>query len=105
MSTLTFNQNGHKAALTNWRTLSVRDFFGQLPWTGESRQEPWTPPSMTGESASPTPDMRLSVNEFFNRFPWDGKPNIAAPMTPLEVQPDMPASDNDLTLDGFADLF
>jgi hypothetical protein len=48
--------------------------------------------------------LTLTVGEYFNLLPWDGKPNIAAPMAPLDIQPDLPVED-DITLDGFADLF
>jgi hypothetical protein len=98
--------NGHASRTANWHTISVRDFFGQIPWTGA----PAPLPTMTPGSSNPGPaavdflNLHLSVGDFFNRFPWDGKPNIAAPIAPVEVQPDLPPEDS-ITLDGFADLF
>lgn len=98
--------NGHAAHQSNWHTVSVRDFFGQIPWTGAPVPMPTVQP---GTEMPPTVEadvlnLQLSVSEFFNRFPWDGKPNIAAPIAPMEVQPDLPPEDS-ITLDGFADLF
>ena len=97
--------NGHAPQRDAWHTLSVREFFSTIAWTGEPVREPWTQPA-DGEVISVDGlDMQLSVGEFFNRFPWDGKPSIAAPMAPLEAQPNLPLPEDDLTLDGFADLF
>lgn len=96
--------NGHRALLSQWQTLTVRDFFSQLSWTGQPTL------NFQIEDAAPEPlpiaDMRLSVRDFFSRFPWEGSPDIAAPMAPLALQADdlMPPED-DLTLDAFSDLF
>lgn len=98
--------NGHTARNNAWHTVSVRDFFGQIPWTGAPVSMP-TVNAGNSTAAPPETDglnFKLSVHEFFNRFPWDGKPNIAAPIAPMEVQPDLPPEDS-ITLDGFADLF
>ena len=98
--------NGQTSQTTNWHTVSVRDFFGQIPWTGASVSVPTVMPgnSTTEPAEADFLNFHLSVGDFFNRFPWDGKPNIAAPIAPVEVQPDLPPEDS-ITLDGFADLF
>lgn len=96
--------NGHALQSATWHTQSVRDFFGQIDWTGTSINPLTSDSALTAASDSKTPDMRLSVGEFFSRFAWDGMPNIAVPTAPLEFQPDLPAEE-DITLDGFADLF
>lgn len=104
MSTATLN--GHAQTGAAWSTISVREFFEQVPWTGASA----IAAPASGDVASSAPgtsqslSMTLKVGEFFNLFPWEGKPDIAAPMAPMEIQPDLPADDG-LTLDGFADLF
>ena len=98
--------NGQATQVVTWNTLSVRDFFGQIPWTGA----PTSLPALEAITQTSIPAMaedlepKLTVSEFFYRFPWDGKPNIAAPIAPMEVKPDLPQGDN-ITLDGFADLF
>lgn len=94
--------NGHSMA---WQTLSVQDFFGQIPWTGA----PVVLPAPGGHDASQggggaTLSLQLKVGEFFSHFPWDGKPSIAAPLPALDIQPNLPVDDS-MTLDGFADLF
>lgn len=96
--------NGHRQSVT-WQTVTVRDFFSKIAWTGESVREPWTLDSADEAVVNNPLDLRLSVGEFFNRFPWDGQPHIAVPVAPLEVQPDLPPPEDDLTLDGFSDLF
>jgi len=102
--------NGHRQSPSttagNWSTTSVRDFFEQIPWTGVVMRAPETG-SGRAQGASSEPhslSMTLNVSEYFNLFPWDGKPNIAAPVAPLDIQPDLPEDDG-ITLDGFADLF
>ena len=104
---LTHNgHNGYTASSTAWQTVSVRDFFGHMPWTGESTAMP----VMTTGTEAPSLveveglSLQLTVGEFFNRFPWNGKPDIGAPIAPMEIQPDFPTEDS-ITLDGFADLF
>jgi hypothetical protein len=106
MSITTLNGNGHAAYTPAWSTLSVKDFFSQIPWTGASASPMTTTANLDSGTAVETNSLnfQLSVSEFFNRFPWDGKPNIAAPLAPMAVQPDAP-EENSLTLDGFADLF
>lgn len=100
--------NNSAAHNNAWQTLSVHDFFAQLPWTGEPMSSPSAsigPVMASGDVGNL--HLHLSVGEFFWRFPWDGKPNIAAPIAPIapiEIQPDLPAEDS-MTLDGFADLF
>lgn len=97
----TTTQNGHVTLPSTWSTVSVRDFFEQLPWTGETP----LPTLQTAATADPpTLSLQLKVSDFFNRFPWAGQPDIGTPVAPITVQPDRPAED-DLTLDGFADLF
>ncbi|MGD1944200.1 MAG: hypothetical protein ACFB0G_23125 [Leptolyngbyaceae cyanobacterium] len=94
-------QNGHFALPTSWSTLSVRDFFEQVSWTGAT-----PPPAHQAEATTdlPTLSFQLKVSEFFSHFPWEGQPDIGTPVAPLTIQPELPAED-DLTLDGFADLF
>ena len=94
-------QNGHFTLPSSWSTVSVRDFFEQVPWTGET-------PLPTLQTAAttdlPALSFQLKVSDFFSRFPWEGQPDIGTPVAPLTIQPDLPTED-DLTLDGFADLF
>ncbi|NER78525.1 MAG: hypothetical protein F6K42_02910 [Leptolyngbya sp. SIO1D8] len=101
--------NGHlaqgKASQNAAWTISVREFFSAIAWSGESAQ-PSSQPTNAVEVPSPDVlDMRLTVNDFFNCFAWEGKPNIAVPVAPLEARPDLTVSGDGLTLDGFADLF
>ena len=96
--------NGHAPQSAKWQTQSVRDFFGQMAWTGNSIKLSTPKSTPTTTSDSEASDMQLSVGEFFSRFAWDGTPNIAVPTAPLEFQPNLPSED-DITLDGFADLF
>mgnify|MGYP000562371564 CR=1 FL=1 len=104
MNTATLN--GHTATRSSWQTLTVRNFFEQIPWTG-------VVPVAPSASANPDEDLGIAatqlsmtqkVSDFFELFPWDGKPNIAAPVAPMEVQPELPSEDS-MTLDGFADMF
>jgi hypothetical protein len=108
MSTALMNghRNGHQATANSWSTLSVREFFEQMPWTGMpvNRPNPSAGGSPTDATEVNSLSLTLTVGEYFNLLPWDGKPNIAAPMAPLDIQPDLPVED-DITLDGFADLF
>ena len=108
MSTTLMNghRNGHQATTNSWSTLSVRDFFEQMPWTGVSLNPPRSTANgaATGTTEVSSLSLTLTVGEYFNQLPWDGKPHIAAPVAPLDIQPDLPVED-DITLDGFADLF
>ncbi|MGF1459396.1 MAG: hypothetical protein ACFBSG_10255 [Leptolyngbyaceae cyanobacterium] len=107
MSTALLNghRNGHRLRTMPLPTTSVRDFFEQIPWTGAAPTPLVSASSTeTSETAALELNMKLKVGDFFEHFPWDGKPDIAAPVAPLTVQPELPA-DDDLTLDGFADLF
>lgn len=95
---------GQRAA---WSTLSVRDFFGAIIWTGDAAQEPWTQTANAPHPGSVEAlDMaQMTVGDFFGRCPWSGQPDIAAPLEPLEAQADLFPSDDELTLEGFAELF
>ncbi|RZM78595.1 hypothetical protein [Leptolyngbya iicbica] len=108
MSTALMNghRNGHQTPANSWSTLSVREFFEQMPWTGMpvNRPSPTAGSSSADATGANGLSLTLSVGEYFNLFPWDGKPNIAVPVAPLDIQPDLPMED-DITLDGFADLF
>jgi len=108
MSTALMNghRQSHPNTAGNWSTTSVRDFFEQIPWTGVVMRAPEAASdSSHGALSEPQSlSLTLKVSEYFNLFPWDGKPNIAAPMAPLDIQPDVPEDDG-ITLDGFADLF
>ncbi len=95
--------NGHASKSKTWSTLTVRDFFSQISWTGEVAPSPLQN-GTAAMAASANPEglsLRLPVHDFFARFPWDGKPTIAAPTAPLIIQPDLPAPE-EITLD---DLF
>ena len=107
MSTATLN--GHAAHDTRWHTISVRDFFGQIPWTGVPAPMPSMPP---GAATTQTTEVEVSLNlhmsvgDFFNQFPWDGKPQIAAPIPTESFEAMLEQSPDDgITLDGFADMF
>ena len=70
------------------------------------------PASASGMPVAPAADadapfsLQMSVSDFFNRFPWDGKPQIAAPVAAESFEAMMESSsDDDFTLDGFADMF
>lgn len=108
MSTTLMNghRHGQQASASTWSTVSVRDFFEQMPWTGVPVGQPESGSgSFSAEVAEANSlNLKLQVKEYFDRFPWDGQPNIAAPVAPLDIQPDLPAED-EITLDGFADLF
>lgn len=104
MSTLV-QTNGFSPAGNLKGNPSVRDFFGAIPWTGQPLLKAWDEPTAETFADADAPPMGLSVKAFFSRFAWDGKPTVAAPLTPLEIQPDIPSPEDDLTLDGFADLF
>ena len=105
MSSALTRTNGHFSQNTAQYQLSVREFFSTIAWNGKPNREPWAQSTRASETSPEALDMHLSVNEFFGNFPWDGKPNIAVPVEPLVVQPDLPLSEDDLTLEGFADLF
>lgn len=107
MSSSLIAANGHSPQGTAWYAVSVREFFSAIPWTGEALQAPVNQPTASSSEtvAADSLNMLMSVNEFFKRFPWEGQPDIAAPLAPLTVQPDVPPRENDLTLDGFAELF
>jgi hypothetical protein len=85
-----------------WRRETVQAFFEAVAWDGR-------PASVAlGLGATPRGEsaMTMSVNDFFQSIAWDGQPTIGAPIAPLEaVQTPEPATDLDLTLDGFSDLF
>lgn len=100
------HRHGHQALDKSWSTISVRDFFEQIPWTGvpENISESVSGSSSTDTTEANSLNLKLKVSEYFNRFPWDGQPDIAVPLTPVAIQPDLSA-DNDITLEGFADLF
>lgn len=104
MSTLV-QTNGFSSASDPSGTASVRDFFSAIPWTGQPLPKAWDEPTGDAIAGVDTSPMSLSVKTFFSRFAWDGKPTVAAPLTPLEIQPDIPSQEDSLTLDGFADLF
>jgi hypothetical protein len=46
----------------------------------------------------------MRVGDYFQSLPWEGEPDIAAPVPPLQLQPEL-LPEEDMTLDGFADLF
>lgn len=98
--------NGRKAESPTWYTLSVRNFFEQISWTGASASQATASLSShtTALDEAVGLSLRLQVNDFFNRFPWEGQPHIATPISPVGVQAESSAADS-ITLDGFADLF
>ena len=108
MSTTLTNghRNSHQAMDNSWSTMSVREFFEHMPWTGI----PSDLPRANADSAAMGPteidelSLTLTVGEYFNLLPWEGKPNIAVPVAPIDIQTDLPVAE-DITLDGFADLF
>jgi hypothetical protein len=92
------NGNGAQA----WRQETVRAFFEAIPWDGRLLGSVITQSNSSGQSP-----MTMTVQEFFALIPWEGQPAIAAPISPIEVQPEEPPSSSDpsLTLDAFSDLF
>lgn len=100
------HRDNHQKLESAWATVSVRDFFEQMPWSGVPVVSPdlASGGSQASEATANQLDLKLQVKQYFDLFPWDGKPNIAAPVAPIDVQPDLPAED-EITLDGFADLF
>ena len=100
------HHQGQSTAAKSWYTTSVRDFFEQIPWTGVVMRapEPVSEDALGEPAGSHSLSFTLSVGDYFNSFPRDGKPHIAAPVAPLDPQPDLPQDDG-ITLDGFADLF
>lgn len=108
MSTAVMNghHQGQSTSARPWPTTSVRDFFEQIPWTGVVMRSPETAleDALGASSVTSSLSLTLSVGVYFNQFPWDGKPHIAAPVAPLDIQPDLPEDDG-ITLDGIADLF
>lgn len=92
------NGNGAQA----WRRETVRAFFEAIPWDGRLLRSATDQSDSSGQSP-----MAMTVQEFFSTVPWEGQPAIAAPISPIEIQPEEPPSSNDpsLTLDAFSDLF
>ena len=90
----------------SWATISVRNFFERIPWTGVSVSVSDVP---SGRAASDTVEasslsLKLSVGEYFDQFPWDGQPHIAVAVTPISIKSDSSPAE-DVTLEGFADFF
>ena len=100
------HHNGHQALDKNWTMISVRDFFERIPWTGfpVSVSDNTSDNALVNRTEADSLNLKLKVSEYFNLFPWDGQPSVAVPVVPIELQPDLPAED-DITLEGFADLF
>jgi hypothetical protein len=108
MSTSTLN--GHQTQNSSWHTLAVRDFFGQIPWTGIPAPNASLSSgiaSIQAADAEVTPNnLQMTVSDFFQQFPWNGVPQIAAPIAAESFEAMMESSsDGDFTLDGFADMF
>lgn len=99
-------RHDYQALDQSWSTISVRDFFEHMPWTGmpENTLERTSDSSPTDTTGASSLNLQLKVGEYFNLFPWDSQPDIAAPLAPIDIQPDL-SLENDITLEGFADLF
>jgi hypothetical protein len=89
--------------MQNWRQTSVRDFFIHLNWEGHSSLvEPVV--HLSTEPSSGPLSLTMSVNRFFSALNWEGG-DVGVPGS-LPAKPSTPSLVIDeLTLDGFSDLF
>ncbi len=85
-----------------WLKETVQAFFEAVAWDGRAVL---AAPGLGGIAHAES-TMTMTVSDFFAHIAWDGQPTIGVPIAPLEATPNAPAaSDLDLTLDGFSDLF
>lgn len=87
-------------------TVSVREFFGAIVWTGEPKPTNIGADLATEKLSFAGGSMALlTVQAFFQQLPWEGEPDIAAPLSTLKVQSEPSSAADELTLDDFAKLF
>lgn len=97
--------NGTAQVPHPWVRETVQTFFEGVAWSGTAFQPQPQPGGSSDRSGSP---MTMAVGDFFGTIPWDGQPIIGVPISPLEALPANPSpvqEEDDLTLDGFSDLF
>jgi hypothetical protein len=99
------SNNGTAHVQQPWLRDTVQAFFEGVAWSGPAFQHRTQPGGSSERSGSP---MIMAVGDFFGSIPWDGQPVIGLPISPLEALPANPSpvqEEDDLTLDGFSDLF
>ncbi|MGB3312350.1 MAG: hypothetical protein WA939_11900 [Nodosilinea sp.] len=102
MSAFSLDAMAGSEAPQPWLKETVQTFFEAVAWDGRSALVT----SGLGDTAHSESTMTMTVSDFFENIAWDGQPTIAVPISPLEAAPaTSAASDLDLTLDGFSDLF
>ncbi|TVP66718.1 MAG: hypothetical protein EA342_11000 [Leptolyngbya sp. LCM1.Bin17] len=88
-----------------WLRETVQTFFAGVAWSGAASQSHRLG---TTDQTSSEATLAMTVGDFFGTVPWDGQPEIGVPIAPLaapSAQASPPQAEDDLTLDGFSDLF
>ncbi|NMF84813.1 hypothetical protein [Nodosilinea sp. P-1105] len=88
-----------------WLRETVQTFFAGVAWSGAA--SPSHRPRTTDQTSSEA-TLAMTVDAFFGTVPWDGQPEIGVPIAPLaapSAQAIPAPEEDDLTLDGFSDLF
>ncbi|MGB3202200.1 MAG: hypothetical protein WBA99_14945 [Nodosilinea sp.] len=102
MSAFSFDSMAGSEAPQPWLKETVQTFFEAVAWDGRVAL---AAPGLRSPAQTES-TMMMTVGAFFENIAWDGQPTIGVPIAPLEAAPATPvASDSELTLDGFSDLF
>jgi hypothetical protein len=102
------SRNGSSPFGQAWLQQSVQEFFSGINWDNAPQDIYELSQELTASALQGTElslSLNLTVSQFFAAIPWDGTA-IAAPATPVLADPlSGPEDLNDLTLEGFSDLF